>query len=73
MVHQNDDTCAPGVKEAGAAKTNDQLDIVHEHDTYVRCKKCGTPGARIHSETWSDGLVYCDYGCSACGYWQVYE
>ena len=72
MVLQNIDTCASGV-EGAEAKSNEQLAIVHEHDTYVRCKKCGAAGARIHSEEWSDGLVYVDYGCPACGYQEVYE
>jgi predicted nucleic-acid-binding Zn-ribbon protein len=72
LVLQNSDTCASGVKEA-EARSNEQLDIVHEHDTYVHCKKCGSAGARIHAEEWSDGLRYVDYGCPACGYWEVYE
>ncbi len=62
MVHQNSDTCAPCAKDVGV-KSND-LYIVYEHDDYVPCKKCRATGARIHSEQWSDGLVYVDYGCS---------
>ena len=71
MSSQIADICAPDVQEAGAVVN--ELDIVYEHDTYVKCKKCGSSGVRIHSEQWSDGLVYVDYGCSACGYMEVYE
>ena len=38
-----------------------------------KCKKCGSNGARIHYEEWSDGMTYSDYGCSACGFWEVVE
>ena len=72
MSSQIADICAPDVKEVGV-NLKELPDIVNEHDTYVKCKKCGSPGARIHSEEWSDGLVYADYGCSSCGYWEVYE
>ncbi|MBU4032273.1 MAG: hypothetical protein KKD98_05690 [Candidatus Thermoplasmatota archaeon] len=72
MSSQVIDTCAPGAKKEGV-RLKELSDIVNEHDTYVKCKKCGSAGARIHSEEWSDGLVYVDYGCSACGYCEVYE
>ncbi|MCK5023987.1 MAG: hypothetical protein KAR56_00040 [Thermoplasmata archaeon] len=38
MVLKNIDTRAPGVKEVGTPVNN--LDIVREHGTYVKCKKC---------------------------------
>ena len=70
MVLKNNDTCAPGVKEAGAV-VNEIHEIVMEHQTEVRCKRCGSDGAIIHFEEWSDGLTYSDYGCSACGFSEV--
>ena len=71
LSHQLTDTCAPGVQEVGAEKVNEVPDLVHTHQTEVRCKKCGSPGAIIHFEEWSDGCTYSDYGCSACGYSEV--
>ena len=72
MSSQGTGICAPDTKDEGV-KSNELPNIVSEHDNYVRCKKCGSSGTRIHSEEWSDGLVYVDYGCPASGYWKVYE
>ena len=73
LSQQQVDTCAPGVKDLGAEKVNEIPELIYVHQTEVICKKCGSPGAILHSEEWSDGLVYADYGCPACGYTEVYE
>lgn len=67
------DAGAPGVEEKGAEIANELPGIVSENDSYGKCKNCGSPDGRYHSELWSDGLFYSDFGCSKCGYWEVYE
>jgi predicted nucleic-acid-binding Zn-ribbon protein len=71
LSQQQADTRAPGVEGLGAEKVNEVPELVYVHQTEVRCKKCGSPGAIIHLEEWSDGCTYSDYGCSACGYSEV--
>ena len=72
LSQQQVDTRAPGVRDLGAEKVNEVHDMIYHHQTEVRCKKCGSQGAIIHLEEWSDGLTYSDYGCSACGFSEVY-
>jgi len=44
-----------------------ELDITQEIETYIQCGACGSNGARVIEETWTDGQKYTTYECRACG------